>query len=272
MGKNASRNRRGGDKHTSKVIRGEQQIMEDRKIKGKFQELKQSKVFILQPKTHNQAKYIELLKTKQLVFSLGNSGVGKTYLACLHAVNRYLKGEVDGIVLVRPYEFVGRSVGLRPGSNEEKLIPIMQSMIDPIKQVLGEPEFEYALEHGKIILESLEDCRGRSYKKKVIIVDEASNTDVKAMQTLVTRIDEGSQMIFCGDSAEWQKDIRGESGLTWINSLLNRTKNNPPWYLDRDDIDELYNNIGIVVFNREDVVRSGLAKLFVKMFDEESLG
>lgn len=149
------------------------------------------------------------------------------------------------------------------------MLPIMQSMIDPIRQVLGDSEFDYSLEHGKIKLESLEDCRGRSYKNSVVIVDGASNTDVKAMQTLVTRIDEGSQMIFCGDSAPWQKDIKGESGLTWITSVINRAKKDIPWFLDSDDQDELYNNIGIVNFTREDVVRSGLAKLFVKIFDEE---
>lgn len=269
MSKNANRNQRRGDKHVSKVVRGEQQIMADRKIKEKFREIKDSKVFNIQPMNHNQARYLELLKTKQLVFSLGSSGAGKTFLACTYAVNEYLKGNVDGIVLIRPYEFVGRSTGLRPGNNTEKLLPIMQSMIDPIKQVLGEAEFEYALEHGKIILESLEDCRGRSYKKKFIIVDEASNTDIKAMQTLVTRIDEGSQMVFCGDSAEWQKDIKGESGLVWINNLITRLRRDKPWYLDQDDNDELYNNIGVVTFGREDVVRSGLAKLFVKVFDEE---
>ncbi len=269
MSNSSRRNQRKPDKHTSKVVRGEQQIIEDRKIKDKFQEIKQSKVFNLQPMNHNQAKYIELLKTKQLVISCGASGAGKTFIACIHAVNEYLKGRVDGVVLIRPYEFVGRSVGLRPGSNTEKLLPIMQSMIDPIKQVLGEAEFNYALEHGKIVLESLEDCRGRSYKNKVVIVDEASNTDVKAMQTLVTRIDDGAQMIFCGDSAEWQKDIRGESGLVWINNLISRLKRDKPWYLDQDDNDALYNSIGIVTFGREDVVRSGLAKLFVKVFDEE---
>ena len=270
MSKQANRNqRRGGDKHVSKVVRGEQQIMADRKIKEKFREIKDSKVFNIQPMNHNQVKYLELLKTKQLVISLGASGAGKTWMACTHAVNEYLKGSVDGIVLIRPYEFVGRSVGLRPGSNFEKLLPIMQSMIDPIKQVLGEAEFDYAVEHGKIVLESLEDCRGRSYKRKVVVCDEASNTDVKAMQTLVTRIDEGSQIIFCGDSAEWQKDIKGESGLVWINNLITRLKRDKPWYLDQDDNDELYNNIGVVTFGREDVVRSGLAKLFVKVFDEE---
>ena len=43
-------------------------------------------------------------------------------MACTHAVNGSTrKVNVDGIVLIRPHEFVGRSVGLRPGSNFEKL-------------------------------------------------------------------------------------------------------------------------------------------------------
>ena len=33
MSKNANRSQRRGDKHVSKVVRGEQQIMADRKIK-----------------------------------------------------------------------------------------------------------------------------------------------------------------------------------------------------------------------------------------------
>ena len=108
MSNKANRNqRRGGDKHVSKVVRGEQQIMADRKIKEKFREIKDSKVFNIQPMNHNQVKYLEFLKTKQLIFSLGSSGSGKTFLACTHAVNAYLKGDVDGVVLIRPYEFVG---------------------------------------------------------------------------------------------------------------------------------------------------------------------
>lgn len=34
------------------------------------------------------------------------------------------------------------------------------------------------------------------------------------------------------------------------------------------DHDGLYNNIGIVTFNRQDCVTSGMARLFVKVFDE----
>ena len=251
---------------TEKKLRGTPKV-----FKTKFSDEKKSKVINIEPKTLNQSKYLELLKTKQLVFAVGSSGAGKTYIACLHAVNEYLKGSTEKIILIRPYEFVGRSIGLRPGTGIEKLTPTMQSMLEPIRNALGEGEFEYALEHEKIILESLEDCRGRSYKNATIVIDECSNTDIKSMQTLVTRLDEGSQMIMCGDSAPWQQDIKGTSGLNWVLGTLAELRKSKPTYLDEEDYDNLYNNIGIVNFTREDVVRSGLTRMFVKVFDEVKL-
>lgn len=241
---------------------------EERVVKPKFQEENIAKIVELSPKTANQKQYIDLLKSKDIVYAIGSSGSGKTYVACTHAVNMLLKNKIEHIILIRPYEFVGRSIGLRPGSGIEKLLPIMQSMLDPIKAAIGAGKFEYALEHGQIVLEALEDCRGRSYKNSIIIADEVSNMDVKAMQTLVTRIDEGSQLILCGDTAPWQKDISGQSGLTWILNIISNIRKDKPDYLDDEDYDQLYNNIGIVNFTRDDVVRSGLSKLFVKIFDE----
>lgn len=248
----------------AKKARGATKVIND-----KFLAEKEAKIINIVPRTENQVKYLDLLKTKQLVYAVGSSGVGKTFIACQHAVNKLLKDEVERIVLIRPYEFVGRSVGLRPGTTIEKLLPIMQSMLEPIKEALGEGKYNYALEHGQLVLESLEDCRGRSYKNSIIIVDESSNADKKTMQTLVTRIDQGSQLIFCGDTADWQCDIKGDSGLKWILELMQKVRSQKPDYLDQDDYNQLYTNIGVVTFNRHDVVRSGLARLFVKMFDEE---
>ena len=144
----------------------------------------------------------------------------------------------------------------------------MQSMLEPIKAALGSGKYEYAIEHGHIVLEALEDCRGRSYKNSMVICDESTNMGVKEIQTLITRIDKGSQIVFCGDTASWQKDISGQSGLAWMLDLISKIRKDKPSYLDSDDYNELYNNIGIVNFTREDCVRSGMAKLFVKVFDE----
>lgn len=257
-----------GANNTPRTRRAKQEKGEVKHTNPKFEEEHLVKVVNIQPKTPNQKYYLELLKSKDIVFAVGSSGSGKTFLACTHATNQLLKKQIDKIVLIRPYEFVGRSVGLRPGTGQEKLLPIMQSMLEPVKNILGSGQYEYAIEHGQLVLEALEDCRGRSYKNAVIICDESTNMGVKEMQTLVTRIDEGSQIIFCGDTASWQKDISGQSGLSWILDLISKIRKEKPEYLDSDDYDELYNNIGIVNFTRDDVVRSGLSRLFVKVFDE----
>lgn len=258
-----------GANNTPRTRKAKADMHEGKHIKEKFVEERGAKIIPLVPKTPNQSYYIDLLKTKDIVYAVGSSGSGKTFLACTHAVNELLKGQIERIVLIRPYEFVGRSIGLRPGTGIEKLLPVLQSMLDPIRTVLGDGRFEYALEHDQIMLEALEDCRGRSYRDSIIVVDEASNMDKKAMQTLVTRVDSGSQLIFCGDTASWQKDISSDSGLTWIINLLGKIRKDKPEYLDQDDYEQLYNNIGIVTFTKEDVVRSGISRMFVKIFDEE---
>ena len=226
----------------------------------------------LEAKTQNQVKLIgHLKKGRQIVISMGSSGSGKTFVACVHAANQLMADEIQKIVLTRPPDGVGKTIGYRKGDTNEKLAGPYQSMVEPLKMALGDEQYNMFLRKGKIVLEAMEDVRGRSYPNTCLIVDEASNTDVKCMQTLVTRVGKGGQIIFCGDTAPWQKDIKGVSGLEWIVDLIKKMRNENPEYLDQDDWDNLHNNIGIVEFTKDDVVRSGITKLFVKAFDEEVL-
>ena len=110
--------------------------------------------------------------------------------------------------------------------------------------------------------------RGRSFYKSIIVVDEASNCDAKTMKTLVSRIGEGSQLVICGDQASWQQDIKGESGLTWLVDTIHEVRKDNPDWLNAEDKHHLYNEIGFVKFTKDDVVRSGISSLFVKIFDE----
>lgn len=246
----------------------ERQNRESRARKQKFTEEREAKVFQVEHKNENQKRYMHLLKTKQLVISHGSSGTGKSFLACVHAANEYLRGTYKKIVLIRPYEQVGKSVGLRPGTNEEKLLPLMQSMLQPLETVFGHGQLEYMLEHREVVLEALEDCRGRSYANSIVVVDECQNLDQRAAQALVTRLEESSQLIMCGDYG-WQTDIKGLSGLDYILSLVKKLKENKPTYLNQDDINTLNHKVGVVKFEQGDIVRSGLTALFVKAFDNE---
>ena len=238
-----------------------------RTVKESFKEQREAQVFLLTPKNDSQRKYIEYAKRCQLVISFGSSGTGKTFIACVHAANQLTTGQIDRIVLTRPPEGVGDTIGFRKGTVEEKLSGPYQSMTEPLRMVFGGSHYDLLVKSGKIVMEPMEDVRGRSYRNTCIIVDEASNTDVKSMQTLVTRVGSGSQIILCGDTAPWQQDIRGVSGLSWIIDRIKDLRTNRPTFLDHEDTTNLYENIGIIEFTSKDVVRSGITKLFVKAFD-----
>lgn len=261
---NSQQDRRGKGK-----VKGNQKTTSCRAVKQKFEEQRKNNYFKIEPKTPNQERALYYQTNCQIVVNYGSSGTGKTFLACVHAANELTTGQIRSIVLTRPPEGVGKTIGFRKGDTNEKLAGPYQSMVEPLKQVLGSSQYEMFVKQGAIRLEPLEDVRGRSYTDSCIIVDEASNTDVKSMQTLVTRVGNGSQVIFCGDTASWQKDIKGQSGLDWIITLIKKLRREAPNYLDREDIGNLNHNIGIVEFTKDDVVRSGITKLFVKAFDAE---
>lgn len=234
-------------------------------IKEKFVEERLAKVTEITPKTENQEKALKYLKDKQVVILRNASGTGKTFMAITHAANEYLRGKCKKIVLIRPYEMVGRSIGLRPGTAEEKLRPLMQSMLQHLEKVFGKTHMEAMIASGTISMECLEDVRGRSYCDSIIVLDEAQNVDSHAMQAVITRLEESSRLYICGDGH--QKDTKTDSGIDKLCAVIQKVRTEKPDYLNEQDLHCANNNFGIVNFTMNDVVRSGLTSLMVKVID-----
>ena len=94
-----------------------------------------------------------------------------------------------------------------------------------------------------------------SFKREPVVVAKA----------LVEPLEETSQMILIGDSH--QSDLKGVSGISFISNLLRDLKQNTPEYFDEDDRKVLFEKTGCVTFTDEDIVRSGLCRMMVKVFD-----
>ena len=245
----------------AKVASGSEPVVKEKHAQNRL-----TKVVTLTPKTENQVKALQMLKTKQVVVLRGSSGAGKTFLACTHAANEYLKGNIKRIVLIRPYEHVGRSIGLRPGTGDEKLRPLMQSMLQTLEKVFGKSELEAKIASGTVVMEALEDCRGRSYSDSFIIVDEGQNVDPHAMKALVTRIEDSSCLCICGDGL--QKDTKSDSGIDKLCDVMQRVRTESPQFLTEADMNQAHNNFGVVTFTVDDVVRGGFTAMMVKVIDE----
>lgn len=212
----------------------------------------------LLPRNDKQSNLLEALKYSTLVIAQGSAGTGKTLIACHHAAKKLHYGDVRKVVLIRAYQpLAGRSIGFLPGTLDEKLIPYYQQMIDYFEDYLGKASTEIHLKNKTIEICSLETIRGRSWENSIIIVDEAQSLFVPEVQALVTRIGEGSQMIFCGDNSGTQTDVKnGLDGLSYLYKLVDKYT---------------INEVSFINFTRDEIVRSGITKEFVVAFEEELL-
>lgn len=232
--------------------RNQQQVVEDRwakkdvngrVISEKFKESVEEQInkTPLIPQNQQQAEYIHNIKTKPFNIAVGYAGTSKTYIPTRIAIEKYLRGEIDKIVLVRPAISDSKSLGFYGGDLIQKsknwLLPIM----DILDEFLGKSRVEYMLAKGDILPVPLELIKGRSFKNCFVIVDEAEDLSKKEFIKCITRLGTGSYMTFAGDLR--QVDIKNGSGLDFG--------------LDLADDEELYDIWGVVDFDDpEEIVRS----------------
>jgi PhoH-like ATPase len=150
-----------------------------------------------------------------LVTLLGKAGTGKTLLA-LAAGLAQMKGADGGtgnyrrVLVARPTISMGKEIGFLPGSLEEKLAPWMQPIHDAL-ELLSDLNMdrqgrrgEDLMRNGNVVVEALSYIRGRSIPNQFLIIDEAQNLTPLEVKTIVTRVGQGTKIVFTGDP--WQID------------------------------------------------------------------
>lgn len=153
-----------------------------------------------------------------LVTVSGPAGSGKTLLSVACALHQVIEQprEYSKLIVAKPLVPMGREIGFLPGSETEKLMPWMGSIIDSLNKLFvhkGKTSLDNLILTGNLELCTLQYIRGRSIEDCVIIVDEAQNLTKEEIKALITRVGKGSKLILCGDSE--QTDLRGSgSGLT----------------------------------------------------------
>ena len=138
----------------------------------KFQDERDNKAQPIVAKTSGQRIYLKALQNKILVVPTGSAGTGKTFIAAAHAANRLIKGEVESVVLTRPYVSMGRSSGLFPGTVYEKLEPYLKPILNVLKARLGDNDYDSRVRAQRIVIQAMEAIRGMSFENCVLIIDE----------------------------------------------------------------------------------------------------
>jgi phosphate starvation-inducible PhoH-like protein len=158
-----------------------------------------------------QQQYINACNHDPVIICIGVLGSSKTYIPSVIAAQKLQQKQIERIIIARPAEGKGKSVGFFKGTKEEKLEGWCTPITETLKKRLGQGHYQAMLANGKIELLALEQVKGRSWDDAFIIVDEAEDLDPDVAKSLVTRQGVRSTMVIAGDIA--QQDIKSYSGL-----------------------------------------------------------
>ena len=176
----------------------------------------------LRPRNKEQRFALELLLDPEIeVIALdGRAGTGKTLLAIAAGLEQVVEQQrYERLAVYRPLVPVGRAdVGYLPGGLDEKLDPWMAAIHDAIVALTdmgSSPDarnlIDELTERGQLSLESVTFLRGRSLQRQLVVIDEAQNLEPTTLRTILTRVGEGTKVIFTGDTSQIDAPYLGES-------------------------------------------------------------
>ena len=190
----------------------------------------------IRAKTIGQRKYVQAIRSKDLVFCIGPAGTGKTYLAVVLAIQAMKTGSAKRIILTRPAVEAGESLGFLPGDLKEKVDPYLRPLYDALHDVLGAEQTERLMERGVIEIAPLAYMRGRTLDDAFVILDEAQNTTKAQMKMFLTRLGFGSKMIITGDKTQIDLPRGMDSGLIAAETILSKVTDISFQYLEQGDV------------------------------------
>mgnify|MGYP001795585430 CR=1 FL=1 len=176
----------------------------------------------LRPRNKEQRFALELLVDPDVtVVALdGRAGTGKTLLAIAAGLEAVVEQQrYERLAVYRPLVPVGRAdVGFLPGGLDEKLDPWMSAIHDAIVALTEHGTGQDArhlidelTDRGQLSLESVTFLRGRSLQRQIVVIDEAQNLEPTTLRTILTRVGDGTKVIFTGDTSQIDAPYLGES-------------------------------------------------------------
>ncbi|MCE7873030.1 PhoH family protein [bacterium CPR1] len=172
-------------------------------------------VWGIRPLNREQRYAFEILLDDeiQLITLSGKAGTGKTILAIAAGLQKVVNEKTyRKLSIYRPVIPMGRDIGFLPGTEQEKLSPWMQPIMDNLEFLLNEHSgggtgrkgggagrLDYLLDSNVLDIRALTYIRGRSLPQQFIVVDEAQNLTPHEVKTIITRAGEGTKLIFTGD-------------------------------------------------------------------------
>tara|TARA_Y100000034_G_scaffold64131_1_gene77558 strand:- start:6939 stop:8252 length:1314 start_codon:yes stop_codon:yes gene_type:complete len=182
-------------------------------------------VWGVKPRNKEQSFALDLLMDFKvpIVSLVGKAGSGKTLCAVAAGLQQTIEDDSEAqykrIIVSRPIQPMGKDIGYLPGTIEEKMSPWLAPIQDNLEFLMGDKKtLDMYIDEGTIEVEALTYIRGRSIANAFIVIDEAQQLTKHEIKTILTRVGEGTKIVFTGDIEQIDNVYVDETsnGLTFI--------------------------------------------------------
>ena len=205
--------------------------------------------------TKNQLEVFKQYAEGKNLFLYGPAGTGKTFVILYNAIKQVLDPSTDFncIYIVRSL-MPTRSLAFMPGDEQDKSslyqVPY-DNMLRLMFKLTSEEQFDMMYEELKkqenVAFLSTSFLRGITLDNAIILVDECQNLNFHELDTIMTRVGQGSKIMFSGDFDQTDlRDDEEKAGLGQFIKIINEMK-------------EFYS----CEFDIGDIVRSGLVRSYI---------
>lgn len=180
-----------------------------------------------EPRNVEQKLYFDALQNPNIpiVSTIANAGTGKSFSAFLNGLAAIEKGEYNRIVYIRNNYEVSQTkeVGFLEGSLQKKT----EWLLAPISSITGQDYLDRLIQEGKFEYIHLAFIRGITLgPNDYVIVDEAQNLSRGLIKTIISRIGEGTKVVFCGDFSQRDSVLFSrDSGIMAMSKALTGNPN-----------------------------------------------
>jgi PhoH-like ATPase len=188
-----------------------------------------------------QEALLEPASEVPLVIVNGPAGTAKTFMSLACGLEKTLNdGEYSKILITRANVEMDATYGYLPGSEEEKIGPMMRPFFDNLEVIMGDNENKKFKKDGKecpsaaqtlfdngiVRAEAMQYMRGRSISNTFVIIDEAQNCTPNQILSIVSRIGVGSKIVLIGDPHQIDNKIlnKRNNGLVFAAKRFKGSK------------------------------------------------